>query len=254
MHKKKDRIDGFVYPFVTFISILIGWEIIDHVFNIQEIILPNPHEIFIATINNLPILLYDTYITMLESVFGFLIGSVLAILSAVLFIYSKNSKKAFYPYTIALKAAPLYALAPVLIIWFGNGIASKIVMSAMVAFFPVLVSSVKGFSSVEQEQIDLFRSLSASKWQIFKKLRFPSGLPYIFPALKIATTLSVVGATIAEFTGASEGIGHLIVSSSYYLETSLMFSGIFMISLGGILFFYLIQFIEKRVVFWQTVD
>ncbi|MCK4669833.1 MAG: ABC transporter permease [Nanoarchaeota archaeon] len=230
---------------------MIVWELLDYIFQVKEIIIPNPHEIFYAIINNFSLLLNDTYITMLESVLGFIIGSGLGILIALLFTYSTTSKKALYPYAIALKATPLYALAPVLIIWFGNGIMSKIVMSGMVAFFPVLVNAIKGFTSIEPENIELFRSLSASKWQIFVKLRLPNALPYIFPALKIATTLAVVGATIAEFTGASQGIGHLIVNSSYYLETSLMFAGIIMISLAGILFFYLIDFLEKKLVFWQ---
>ena len=97
-------------------------------------------------------------------------------------------------------------------------------------------------------------TLSASKWQLFIKLRFPNSLPYIFPALKIATTLAVVGATISEFTEASRGIGHLIVNSSYYLETSLMFAGIVMISAAGILFFYFIEIIEKKIVFWQRIE
>ena len=251
MHKGETRIKINILPAIVFMAILIVWELIDYIFKIKEIILPNPHEIFYAIINNFSLLIRNAYTTMLESVFGFIIGSLFGVLIAILFVYSKNSKKAIYPYAIALKATPLYALAPLLVIWFGNGMMSKIVMSAMVAFFPVLVSAVKGFSSIEQESLDLFRSLSASRWQIFIKLRLPNSLPYIFPALKIATTLAVVGATIAEFTGASGGIGHLIVNSSYYLETSLMFAAIIMISLGGILFFYLIEFIEKKAIFWQ---
>ena len=115
-------------------------------------------------------------------------------------------------------------------------------------------SSVKGLMAIEPESLDLFRSLSASKLQILTKLRFPNALPYIFPSLKVATTLAVVGATIAEFTGASMGIGHLIVNSSYYLETSLMFAGILFISVAGVLFFYLINFIEKKVIFWEWCD
>lgn len=254
MHTKTTRVKDVIFPAVTFISILVAWELIDYLFKIKNVILPNPHEIWYAITHNFSVLINDTYITMLESVFGFLTGSVLGIAIALVFVYSTTSKKALYPYAIALKATPIYALAPLLILWFGNGMMAKVVMSALIAFFPVLVSAVKGFTAVESESIDLFRSLAASKWNILLKLRFPSALPYIFPALKIATTLAVVGATIAEFTGASRGIGHLIVNSSYYLETSLMFAGIIMISLAGILFFYLVDFLEKKIVFWQRSE
>jgi len=254
MHKTKNSLKEILFPVATFFIILIVWQLIDFVFKIKEVILPNPIEIFNQIIRNFSTLIGHTYITMFEAVFGFIAGSILAILIAVLFVYSSKSKKALYPYAIALKATPLYALAPVLVIWFGNGMPAKIVMSAMVAFFPVLVGAVKGFTAIEPEALDLFRSLSASELQIFSKLRFPNALPYILPSLKIATTLAVVGATIAEFTGASRGIGHLIVNSSYYLETSMMFAGIIFISIAGVLFFYLIEFIETKVVFWQVHD
>lgn len=250
MDKRNFRLKDFVLPIGVFIGIILVWELIDIILNIKEIILPNPHEIFFAIITNFDNLIFNTWITSFESILGFIIGSVLAFFLATLFIYSNDSKKALYPYAIALKATPLFALAPILVIWFGNGLWSKIIMSAMVAFFPVLVSSVKGLSAIKKESIELFRSYNASKIQLFTKLRFPSSLPYIFPALKIASTLAVVGATIAEFTGASRGIGYLIVNSSYYLDTSIMFAGIIMISLVGILFFYLIDFIEKKIVFW----
>ncbi len=250
MHSKKD----LMYPIVTFFMIVGIWQLIDFLLNIKEVIFPSPIEIYQSIIENYNVLLKHTSITMVESVLGFIIGASLGVACGILFVYSSKSKKSLYPYAIALKATPLYALAPLLVLWFGNGIMSKIVMSAMVAFFPVLVNAVKGFSSADQESLDLFKSLSASKLVTFSKLRFPSSLPYIFPALKTATTLAVVGATIAEFTGASSGIGHLIVNSSYYLDTSIMFAGIIFISIAGVLFFYFVEFIERRVVFWQNTD
>lgn len=236
---------------IVFVVAIVLWFLVDITLDIKEIILPNPLEISYAIIGNLWLLTYNTFITMTESILGFIFGSLLGMSIAIIFVYSNNVKEAVYPYMIALKATPLFALAPLLVIWFGNGMMSKTVMSALVAFFPVLVSSVKGFTAIDRESIDLFRSLNATKVQIFKKLRFPSALPYIFPSLKVATTLAVVGATIAEFTGSSAGIGHLIINSTYYLETSLMFGAVIFISVAGILFFYLIEYIEKKVVFWQ---
>ncbi|MFH1722272.1 MAG: ABC transporter permease [Candidatus Altiarchaeota archaeon] len=251
MHKEGTRKIDLIAPAVMFALFVISWESIDFVLEIREVILPNPHEILSSMVGNFPLLLEDTSITLVESVLGFLIGSLTGIFLASLFFFSSLMHRSLYPYAIALKATPLYAIAPILVIWFGSDMSSKIVMSALVSFFPVLVNTYKGFMSVSPEGLDLFRSFGASSWQVFLKLHFPNSLPYIFPSLKIASTLAVVGATIAEFTGSSRGIGHLIVNSSYYLDTSLMFAAITMISLGGILFYYAIEYFENKIVVWQ---
>ncbi len=254
MHKRKAGLKDHLSTILIFPAIILIWELADYVFQIKEIVLPNPHEIFFAIVNNFNELIYHTGITTLEAVLGFIAGSLFSIILAMIFVYSKPTKKAVYPYMIVIKAVPMLVFAPLLILWFGNGLSSKVVMAALVAFFPVLVNSVKGFSAVEEESLDLFRSLSASRWQVFLKLRLPSALKFIFPSLKIATTFAVVGATIAEFTGASAGIGNLITNASYYLDTSLMFGGIAMISASGVLLFYLINWIEKRIVFWEACE
>ncbi len=240
-----------IAPAVTFVLILCIWEISAWIFTINPIILPAPHLIIMAFFNNSARLFWETGITMLESVLGFLLGSVSAYLAAIVFVHYRTLQSALYPYAIALKSTPLIAIAPLLVLWFGNGIASKVVMSALVAFFPVLVNSVTGLSAIGQDALDLMKSLSATRWQILLKLRIPNSLGYLFSSLKIASSLAVVGAVIGEFTGATEGIGHLITNASYYLETPLMFAAIGMISLGGILFFGLMAFLEKKVVFWQ---
>ena len=249
MHKRKFRLN--ILPFVIFVMVLIVWEAADYLLKIKEIILPNPHEILISIITNFNSLIFNASITLSEAILGFILGSLAAILIALSFVYVNNFKKAFYPYVIIIQATPVLALAPILILWFGTGLMSKVVMSALVAFFPVLVNAVKGFTAIEQEETDMFKSLSASEWQIFKKLRFPNSLKYIFPALKVSITFALVGAVIAEFTGASKGIGYLIVNSSYYLETSLVFAGIITVSVAGILLFYIFDWLEKKIVFWE---
>lgn len=238
-------------PLAAFALVVGLWMALDALFGIREVIVPNPWEILQSIASNFSLVLTHTGITMLESVLGFLSGSMLGILIAILFTYSPLARKALYPYMIGIKATPVYALAPLLVLWFGNGIWSKVVVAALVAFFPVLVSMVKGLTSIERNHHDLFRSLGANKWQEFSKLRLPSSLPHLFPSLKVATTFSVVGATIGEFAGSSAGVGHLIVNASYYLDTSLMFAGIVAISVGGYLFFIAMEMIEKRVVSWQ---
>ena len=251
MLKGKTRIRRFLVPSITLVSLLFLWQVADWLFNFNKVILPSPSDIFIAFRENFLLLIQETGITMLEAILGFLLGSILAYLLAIAFVHSRLIKEAVYPYAIALKSTPLIAIAPLLVLWFGNGILSKVVMSALVAFFPVLVNSVSGLSNIETEIFDLMQSLSASPWQILTKIRIPSSFGFLFASMKISSSLAVVGAVIGEFTGATQGIGHLINTSSYYLETPLMFAGIAMISLAGILFFSIVAYLESRVVFWQ---
>jgi NitT/TauT family transport system permease protein len=247
----KTRIRTIAVPTLTLVCLLSLWEVADLIFDFNKIIIPTPTEITIAFVGNYARLFRETGITMLESVLGFLLGGVSAVLLAVAFVHSRTTQEALYPYAIALKSTPLIAIAPLLVLWFGNGLLSKIVMSALVAFFPVLVNSVSGLTAVDPEALDLMKSLSASRWQVLTKIRFPASLSYVFASLKIASSLAVVGAVIGEFTGATQGVGYLINTSSYYLETPLMFAAIGMISLGGILFFGLMAYLEKTIVFWE---
>lgn len=236
---------------MTLVILLCAWQLADHVFHFNRIIMPAPSEIAAAFVANYGRLFRETGITMEESVLGFILGGVGAYILAVIFVYSRIIREAVYPYAVALKSTPLIAIAPLLVVWFGNGLLSKIVMSALVAFFPVLVNSAIGLTSVDPEMLDLMKSLSASGWQVLTKVRIPNSLSYLLAGLKIASSLAVVGAVIAEFTGATEGIGHLINTSSYYLETPLMFAGVLMISLGGVLFFGLMAYLQRKIVFWQ---
>lgn len=254
MAARKTRISQLISPLLTLVVLLGAWEIAASSFNFNKIILPAPSDIFHAFRADYKILFRETAVTMFESVLGFLLGSAVAYGLAVVFVYSRLAQDALFPYAIALKSTPLIALAPLLVIWLGNGILSKVVMSALVAFFPVLVNSVKGLTAVDAEILELMSSLSASRWQVFTKVRFYNSLGYLFSALKTATSLSVVGAVIAEFTGSMAGIGHLLVTSSYYLETPRMFAAIMMISLGGILFFWVVGVFEQRIVFWENKD
>lgn len=253
MYKKniKRRLEEIGFPILFFVGILATWEIFVLILAIPEYLLPKPTKIISEIILNFNSLLRHTIITMIEVIFGFLIGNVLGFLGAVIFAHSKTMEKGLYPYAIALKTTPILAIAPLLVLWFGTGMISKIVAAAVVCFFPILVNTVKGLKNIDDEYLDLLRSFSASKYQIFAKLRLPNSLPYIFSALKISTGLAVVGAIVGEFVGAKEGIGFVILISTYHLETATMFAAIIMSALGGILFFYLISLIERKIIFWQ---
>lgn len=253
MSKKniKSRLKGIGIPILFFVGILVVWEILVLLLNVPEYLLPRPTKIISEIITNFGSLLGHTGITMFEAIVGYIIANIIGFIVAVIFVHSKTIEKGFYPYAIALKTTPIIAMAPLLVLWFGTGIASKIVAAAVICFFPILVNTVKGLRSISDDALDLFKSYSASKWQIFTKLRLPNSLPYIFSALKISTGLAVVGAIVGEFVGASKGIGYVILVSSYHLETTRMFAAIIMSALAGILFFGLISILERKYIFWE---
>ena len=228
----------------------MGWEFGVIVTNTPEYILPQPSRVLVEITNNYESFLFNTFVTAFEAAMGFLLANILGFLAAVLFTYSSKLEQGLYPYAIALKTTPIIALAPLLILWLGSGIESKIASSAIICFFPILVNTVNGLKSADEDMLNLLKSYSASKWQIFTKVRLPLAMPYIFSALKISTGLAVVGAIVGEFVGSNQGIGYLILASSYRLETAKMFAAISLSALVGIVFFYAIGWVEKKVVFW----
>lgn len=230
------------------------WEVLIFLTNTPEYLIPRPTLIIIDMLANYNFLSQHAAITMFEAVAGFLLANILGFLVAVIFVHYSIIKKGLYPYAIALKTTPIIALAPLLILWLGSGIESKVAASALICFFPILVNSVKGLKSVDKDALILMESYSATKWQIFTKLRVPTALPYIFSALKISTSLAVIGAIVGEFVGSNQGLGFVILMSSYRLETVRMFSAIAASALGGIMFFYLVSWIEEKIVFWARPD
>lgn len=252
--KSTQRIIDWSIPVVFITAIFAVWEFVVRIFAIPEYLLPAPSVIVVDLAQNFNSLIYHAGITLTEAFLGFVIANLLGVLVAIAFSRSKTLEKGLYPFAIALKTTPIIAMAPLLILWFGNGIASKVVAAAFVSFFPAIVNTTKGLRSIDVEALDLFKSISASKWQIFSKLRFPTALPYIFSALKISTSLAIIGAIVGEFVGSNQGIGFIILVSSYHLEIVRMFSAVIVAALTGIVFFGIISFLEKRIVFWGTID
>lgn len=239
-------------PAIVFIVLVVGvWETVVRAFGIPEYLLPAPSAIGQRLASSDMSLLTHTGYTALEAALGFLLGTAFGIALAILFVHSRTLELGIYPYAIALKSVPVVAIAPLLIVWFGNGILPKVIVAAIISFFPVVVNTTKGLRDIDAEAFDLFDSMSASKAQVFFKLRVPSALPYLFASLRISSTLAVIGAIVGEFSGADRGLGFYIVVSSHRLETVDMFVGILLSSLLGILFFYGIALIECFAVPWE---
>lgn len=249
----KKYLKGFS-PLIAFLLVILLWEFLVRVFSVPTYLVPAPSEIVIDFSQNLRSLFINAGVTFWEAFLGFLIANTLGIITAIIFAYSRTLEKSLLPFAIALKTTPIVALAPLLILWFGNGISSKVAAAAIISFFPAIVNTVKGLKSVDAEALDLFKSISASKWQVFTKLRFPTALPYIFSALKISTSLAIVGAIVGEFVGSNKGIGFVILINSYHLETVRMFSAIIAIAIIGVAFFWAVSSIERRFLFWANTE
>ena len=240
----------FVPAVLLFVTVLLLWEVVVRSLDVPAYILPGPSEIARELLAEGASLSVHIGWTMLEALLGFLAGSLLAFLTASVFIHVALIERAAFPWAIVLQTVPIIAIAPLLTIWFGFGLLPKVVIAAIICFFPVLVNTTRGLRSISEQALELMNVLSASRASIFWRLRVPSSLPYVFAGLRVAATLSVIGAIVAEFTGADRGIGYIIVQASYRIDTRLMFAGITLSSLGGIVFFNVISAIEKALLRW----
>ncbi|MDB5774584.1 MAG: binding-protein-dependent transport system inner rane component [Herbaspirillum sp.] len=238
-------------PAAFLIAALCVWELAVRTLNVPAYILPPPSAVFAAIDGNLFV---DLAVTMTEAISGFAIASGCAFCVALLFVRSPVLERGLFPIAITLKTTPLVAIAPLLVLWMGTGWWSKITAAALICFFPVLVNTVKGLKAADAEYYELFRSLKASRGQEFRKLRIPYCLPYLFSALKISSSLAIVGAVVGEFVGATHGLGYLIMISSSHLDTDILFSAIFAAAVAGILLFHFIGWLEQRFIFWQSAE
>ncbi len=242
---------AFIVPFGFFLGLVIAWQALVVAAGIPEYLLPSPF-VIVRTLDTS--LLTEIGYTAGEALCGFVIASVLAFTAALLFVRFRTIEQGLFPIAITLKTTPIVAIAPLLVLWLGTGWWSKVAAATLISFFPVLVNTVKGLKAPEADFQDLFRTMRADQSQVFRKLRVPYCLPYFFSALKISSSLAIVGAIVGEFVGAEHGLGYLIVISSAHLETPAVFQAIGAAALIGISMFYTLEFFEKRIVFWIQLE
>jgi NitT/TauT family transport system permease protein len=256
MHTKIDIriLKNFAVPAGFLAGGMLAWWGVSAFSGIPAFLLPSPAEVLRALAADFPFLLGQLAITMGESLTGFIIAAALAFFLATVFVHSKTLERGLYPYVIGLKITPVLAITPFIVMWFGLGAASKIIVVVLICIAGLLVNALKGLETVSDEHLDLFRSLSASKGRIFFTLRVPSSLPYFFAGLKVTTMVALTGAFVAEFISGDSGIGYVIASSTRAFETAEAFAAILMMVLGGLAFFFLVSLAERRIVFWQKPE
>jgi NitT/TauT family transport system permease protein len=239
-----------VLPVAAFAAMLLLWGLAVALFRIPEYIIPSPLHVVRTLTSDFPTLIRNLVPTAVESVLGFLLGNLLSIAVATVFVHQRTVEEALFPLAIVVRSIPIVALAPILVLLFGNDLAPKVIIAALVCFFPTLVNMVRGLSSVNPQALELMKILSATKGEVFWKLRLYNSLPYLFAALKIAASASVIGAIVGEWIGATEGIGALIIHATYNFDTGLLYAAITVACVFSVLFTSLISFLERRLVRW----
>lgn len=227
------------------------WEAAVHIFQTPVYILPAPSQVIVTLFKYPETYLNATALTLGESLAGLLIGVLAGGLLAVLLVMFPGLEGGVMTLAILMKSTPLVAIAPLLTIWLGFGVLPKIVITSLMTFFPVLVNVLSGLQRVDPALTDLFHSWNASRWEVFRHLRLPTALPYLFAALKISTPLALIGAVVAEWTGASGGLGRIMWMAYTNLNLPFLFAAIFILAALGMALFRLLAWLEQKSVFWQ---
>jgi NitT/TauT family transport system permease protein len=232
------------------------WEGLSRLGVLHEIILPAPSQILegiwtVVTLEGFP---WEIGTTLLEVFVGFLLAVVLGVGIGIITGTFELFRKSIYPYIVAFQVIPKVVFAPIFLAWFGYGITSKIVMAAVIAFFPCLINTAVGLKATSEDEVMLMRSYVATRKQIFFKLTLPKALPFIFAGIKTALTFALIGAIVAEFIGTYHGLGLMIQTFNFALQMPLMFAVIFIISATGIVLYIALDYVDRKIVFWRREE
>jgi NitT/TauT family transport system permease protein len=239
-----DRLLRLVLPLLGLAGLLLAWHLYVVFFHIPAAVLPRPDAVVQATAKHWPLLVAEGKVTLLESFYGFLLAFGLGVPLAVAIASSRTLNLMFYPLLIATQSLPKVALAPLILVWLGTGLQSKLAIAWLVAFFPILVDTATGLRNTPGELLDLATSVRANGWQTFWKIRFPAALPFVISGSKVAITLAVIGAVIGEFIGSNEGLGNLLLVANSQVDAPLAFAALIALSVLGIGLYALVAAVE----------
>ncbi|MBK0419782.1 ABC transporter permease [Leucobacter sp. CSA1] len=241
---------------ITFVIIMALWEGAVRLLEVPEFILPGPFTIWgsLTGLFGQDTFWSNLWVTGSEVLLGYAFGVVIALVLGTLISQVKVLERSLMPYVVAFQTIPSVALAPLFVIWFGFGELSKVVMAAIISFFPILVNVIAGLKASDPDQLQMMRSFGAHAGQVFWKVKIRNSLPYVFTGLKIGTLFALVGAIVGEFVGAKKGLGYLILQYNYQFNIAGMFSVLIVLAIIGMALHGIIGFIERRVVFWTGED
>jgi len=245
------RWSSIMMPSFVILAILVLWELSVYVTGIEKWILPAPTEIFQSLVNSSDLLVIHSLQTLKETLLGLLLAVIVGIILATLIDVSEWFQKALYPLLVISQTIPIIAVAPLIMIWFGFGILPKVVVVALVCFFPIAINLADGYRTVDITMIRLLETMGATKWQIFKMVKLPGAMPFFFSGLRIAGTYSVMGAVIGEWLGASQGLGILLTRSSQSFLTDRVFATIIVIVFMSLAIFTVVEVLARVTMRWH---
>ena len=242
--------------FLLFVLTIGLWEAVVRGFGLPSFVLPAPSQVAMALYRGFASGLYIEHMgyTLVETLLGFIVGAALGFFLGTAVALNRYVEFFFYPYIIMFQSLPKVALAPLIVVWFGLGLTSKVINAALVAFFPLLVNTMVGLKSADEDRVSLMRSLAASDSQIFWMLRLPNALPFVMAGLDVAMIFALIGAIVAEFVGAQRGLGMLIQSMNFNMDVAGQFSILIILSLVGLILNRCIMLIRKRIMFWDASE
>jgi NitT/TauT family transport system permease protein len=249
------RLGQILLTITIFVVLIVIWDLYVRLLGLSSLVLPSPYQVWLSLVENTLSgrLIDHMWVTLSEVLLGFLLGSVVGIALGTLTAQSPLMRTILGPYILASQAMPKLALAPIIVIWLGFGIAPKVVITALICFFPLLENTIIGLTSTNPHQVELFQVLTASRWQSFIKLRVPHALPVIFAGLRVAITLAVVGAVVGEYVGANRGLGALVIAAQGSFDTPLMFAIFVYLTVIGIVLYKLMELVEQTAFSWRHI-
>jgi NitT/TauT family transport system permease protein len=228
------------------------WEAAVRLLNVAPYLLPPPSTVMTELVARWPRVLDSALVTTQEILAGYLLAVVVSVPLALLITSSRALESTLYPLIVFLQIVPKIAIAPLFIIWFGFGFTPKLLLVFLLSFFPIVVSSIAGFKSLDPDVMDLARSTGASQWLMFRKIRLPQALPSIFTGLKVGAALAATAAVVAEFVASNRGLGYLLLEYNGNLETAMVFAVILVLSAIGLLVYYAVELLEKLAIPWHV--
>ncbi|MGW3571804.1 ABC transporter permease [Streptomyces sp. NPDC000941] len=248
----RERPELLLVPAV-FVIVLLAWEFAVPAFGVDDYLLPRPSQVFDALRTQLadPLFWRHLKVTVLESLYGFLLAAGAALVLGTAISQIRLIERTFMPYIVAFQTVPKAALAPLFVVWFGFGMTSKVVMAAVIAFFPMLVNVVEGLRSADADRVQMLTVFGAGRFEVFTMVRLPSALPFIFAGLEIGIVFSILGAVVGEFIGAKEGLGYLLLQTNYNFDIAGMFAVLVVLSVLGLIAHFIIRLAQRRFVFWS---
>src|SRR6476646_1112425 len=243
---------AWIRPFLFLVFIVVAWDLAIRLFKIPAYQIPAPLDVVAVLRTEWPELLRQSWPTTYATVCGFALSALFGIPIAMLIAGSRTVESYVYPLLVFSQSVPKVAIAPLFVVWFGFGLFPKVLSAFLLGFFPVVVSAVQGFKSVDPEMLDLARAMEATRLQSFRMISLPHALPAIFSGLKVSITLAIVGAVVGEFVGSNSGIGYVLQRSIGTFDLPTMFAALVILALLGVVLFWIVDRIERLVIPWHV--